>query len=143
MRLLVHFSSLIFLFSNAFFYSLKLFSFLESYLAHKASNTTIAEFANTFIMSHLIWSYSVCPLVFIFQHYTVYIESFFQKFANIILSPAFFGALRVRIISYTNTKDVNECSNIRIPFEYSNTISEFEYLNFLSVLALCFFKVFK
>ena len=27
-------------------------------------------------------------------------------------------------------KDVNECSNIRIQFEYSNTISEFEYLHF-------------
>ena len=29
-----------------------------------------------------------------------------------------------------NIKDVNECSNIRIPFEYSNTISEFEYSHF-------------
>ena len=28
------------------------------------------------------------------------------------------------------TTDVNECSNIRIPFEYSNTISEFEYSHF-------------
>ena len=37
------------------------------------------------------------------------------------------------------TKDVNECSNIRIPFEYSNMISEFEYSHFLSVHALCFF----
>ena len=37
------------------------------------------------------------------------------------------------------TKDVNECSNIRIPFEYSNMISEFEYSHFLSVPTLCFF----
>ena len=27
-------------------------------------------------------------------------------------------------------KDDNECSNIRIPFEYSNAISEFEYSHF-------------
>ena len=31
------------------------------------------------------------------------------------------------------TKDVNKCSNIRIPFEYSNTVSEFEYSHFLYV----------
>ena len=31
-----------------------------------------------------------------------------------------------------------EYSNIRIPLEYSNTISEFEYSHFLSVPALCF-----
>ena len=36
-------------------------------------------------------------------------------------------------------KDVNGCSNIRIPFEYSNTISEFEYSYFLLVPAVCFF----
>ena len=36
-------------------------------------------------------------------------------------------------------KDVNECSNIRIPFEYSNTFSEFEYSHFISVPALCSF----
>ena len=33
-----------------------------------------------------------------------------------------------------------EYLNIRIPFEYSNTISEFKYSHFLSVPALCFFK---
>ena len=27
-------------------------------------------------------------------------------------------------------KDVNECSNIRMSFEYSNRISEFEYSHF-------------
>ena len=44
-------------------------------------------------------------------------------------------------MSYFNViiKDVNECSNIRIPFEYLKTISEFEYLHFLSVPVLCFF----
>ena len=33
------------------------------------------------------------------------------------------------------TKDVNEYSGIRIPFEYSNTISIFEY----SLFCCCFF----
>ena len=40
--------------------------------------------------------------------------------------------------TWVYSKDVNECSNIRISFEYSNTISEFEYSHFLSVPALCF-----
>ena len=36
-------------------------------------------------------------------------------------------------------KDVNGCSNIHIPFEYSYTISEVECSYFLLVPAVCFF----
>ena len=40
-------------------------------------------------MSPLIWIYSVCPLVFNFRHYTVYIESFLK------IHRHNFGALQV------------------------------------------------
>ena len=43
--------------------------------------------------------------------------------------------------NWINSKDVNGYSNIRIRSEYSNTISEFEYLHLFSVPAffvICF-----
>ena len=45
-------------------------------------------------MSRLIWIYSVCPLVFDFQHKTFSIKSF-SKFCRRNFVVCFFGALRV------------------------------------------------
>ena len=64
-------------------------------LTRKAPNTTIAEFANIVDPdasgSTMFASGSARFALYslIFQHNTVYIESFFRKFADVILSSAF------------------------------------------------------
>ena len=63
-------------------------------------------------MSCLIRIYSVCPLVFDFQHNAVYIEKF-SKFYIHNFVVCFFGALRVKSnIESTNTLLISSTESI-------------------------------